>query len=162
MPHILLNAACDLKFLSDSTCTNLWSYSSITPCLSYIRYMYTDYAYCINLSWIKYMYICVFANKVAGNRELNYKHWQLFWLKHSRFNYHLSVFQMLKKCHVYSCKFKSHKILITCIGMYLAIISYLTKVNYLLILCCVNFYFITCMHLKNSKFTGTVCQPYIP
>lgn len=104
MPHILLNAACDLKFLSDSTCTNLWSYSSITPCLSYIRYMYTDYAYCINLSWIKYMYICVFANKVAGNRELNYKHWQLFWLKHSRFNYryHLSVFQMLKKCHVYS------------------------------------------------------------
>lgn len=102
MPHILLNAACDLKFLSDSTCTNLWSYSSLTPCLSYIRYMYTDYAYCINLSWIKYMYICVFANKVAGNRELNYKHWQLFWLKHSRFNYHLSVFQMLKKCHVYS------------------------------------------------------------
>lgn len=80
--HIfLLNAACDLKFLSDSTCTNLWSYSSITPCLSYIRYMYTDYAYCINLSWIKYMYICVFANKVAGNRELNYKHWQLFFIE---------------------------------------------------------------------------------
>lgn len=160
MPHILLNAACDLKFLSDSTCTNLWSYSSITPCLSYIRYMYTDYAYCINLSWIKYMYICVFANKVAGNRELNYKHWQLFWLKHSRFKPFIS-FSNAKKM---SClfKFKSHKILITCIGMYLAIISYLTKVNYLLILCCVNFYFIPCMHLKNSKFSGTVCQPYIP
>lgn len=156
MPHILLNAACDLKFLSDSTCTNLWSYSSITPCLSYIRYMYTDYAYCINLSWIKYMYICVFANKVAGHRELNYKHWQLFWLKHSRFNYHLSVFQMLKKCHVYSnlnlIRFWLH--VSVCIWQLFPI--------YLLILCCVNFYFIPCMHLKNSKFTGTVCQPYIP
>lgn len=93
--------------------------------------------------------IYVFANKVAGNRELNYKHWQLFLLKHSRFKPFIS-FSNAKKM---SClfKFKSHKSLITCIGMYLAIISYLTKVNYLLILCCVNFYFIPCMHLKNSQ-----------
>lgn len=53
--HILLNVARDLKFLSDSTCTNLWFDSAITPYMSYIRY--TDCAYCIDLSWIKCMYI---------------------------------------------------------------------------------------------------------
>lgn len=73
MLYILLNVVCDLKFFFDFICINFWFDFVIILCLLYIRYI--DYVYCINFLWIKYMYICVFVNKVVGNRELNYKYW---------------------------------------------------------------------------------------